>query len=173
VAVLAVAANAAATHGPARAQADERMAAVAAADRLDRQLLRALNRVRGHSGLRPLRLSRGLAAAASSHSRSMAILGYFSHTSEDGSRFWERIGRFYRRPPNWRVYIVGENLIQGGTEMSAQEVIRGWLESPPHRENMLGRWTEVGFGAVRALGAPGVFQGQDVAIVTADFGIRG
>jgi uncharacterized protein YkwD len=148
------------------------MAAVATADRLDRQLLRALNSVRGHSGLRPLRLSRGLAAAAASHSRSMAVFGYFSHTSEDGSRFWERIGRFYRRPPNWRVYIVGENLLQGETEMSAHEVIRGWLESPPHRENLLGRWTEVGFGAVRALGAPGVYQGQDVAIVTADFGIR-
>jgi uncharacterized protein YkwD len=102
----------------------------------------------------------------------MAILGYFSHTSEDGSSYWERIGRFYRRPPNWRVYMVGENLIQGETEMNAQEVMRGWLESPPHRENLLGRWTEVGFGAVRALAAPGVYQGQDVAIVTADFGLR-
>jgi uncharacterized protein YkwD len=103
----------------------------------------------------------------------MAAYGFFSHTSADGSRFWQRIGRFYHRPPTWRVYIVGENLIRGATDMSAAEVIRGWLESPPHRENVLGRWAEVGFGSVLALGAPGVYQGHNVAIVTADFGLRG
>jgi uncharacterized protein YkwD len=102
----------------------------------------------------------------------MAVYGYFSHRSEDGLPFWQRIGRFYRRPPNWSVYFVGENLIQGDTELSAEEVMRGWLESPPHRENVFGPWTEVGFGAVYAFGAPGVYQGQDVAIVTADFGLR-
>jgi uncharacterized protein YkwD len=103
----------------------------------------------------------------------MAVYGFFSHTSADGSRFWQRIGRFYHRRANWHVYVVGENLMRGGSDMSAADVIRGWLESPPHRENVLGRWTEVGFGAVRAAGAPGVYQGQDVAIVTADFGLRG
>ena len=33
-------------------------------------------------------------------------------------------------------------------------------------------WREVGVGGVRALAAPGVFDGLDVTIVTADFGVR-
>jgi uncharacterized protein YkwD len=173
VALLAVAVQAApvsdASNAPQRAQ---RATSVQAANPLERQLLRALNGLRARSGLSPLRLSRGLAAAAASHSKSMARYGYFSHSSEDGSSFWERVGRFYRRPPGLSLYIVGENLISGGTSMSAAEIMEGWLESPPHRENLLSAWTEVGFGAVRVAGAPGVFAGDDVAIVTADFGIR-
>jgi uncharacterized protein YkwD len=173
VALLAFAAHAApvgdASNAPRRAQ---RAASVQAANPLERQLLRALNGLRARSGLSPLRLSRGLAAAAASHSKSMARYGYFSHSSEDGSLFWERVERFYRRPPGSSLYVVGENLISGGTSLSAEEVMKGWLNSPPHRENLLAAWTEVGFGAIRAAGAPGIYAGQDVAIVTADFGIR-
>jgi uncharacterized protein YkwD len=170
VALLAVAAQTAPV-GDA-SNAPQRAASVQAANPLERQLLHALNHVRARSGLSPLRLSRGLAAAAASHSKSMARYGYFSHSSEDGSLFWERVERFYRRPPGSSLYVVGENLISGGTSMSAEEVMKGWLTSPPHRENLLAAWTEVGFGAIRADGAPGIFAGEDVAIVTADFGIR-
>ena len=144
-----------------------------AANGLERELRRELNVLRARAGLRPLRLSRGLASAADSHSKSMARYGYFSHSSEDGSRFWERIGRFYVKPPGWSVYVVGENLIQGETDMTAGEIIDGWMTSPPHRENLLARtWTEVGLGAVLVSGAPGVYRGHDVAIITADFGVR-
>jgi uncharacterized protein YkwD len=157
----------------ASARHAKRATAVQAANGLERELLHALNELRASSGLRPLRLCRGLAAAAAYHSGSMAREGYFSHSSADGSRFWERVGRFYRRPSGWSVYIVGENLIRGATSMSAEDVLQGWLSSPPHRRNLLGDWTEVGFGAVRAVGAPGVYDGHNVAIVTADFGKRG
>ena len=34
------------------------------------------------------------------------------------------------------------------------------------------RWREVGIGGVRALAASGVYEGLDVTIVTADFGVR-
>jgi uncharacterized protein YkwD len=47
------------------------------------------------------------------------------------------------------------------------------MDSPPHRKNLLTPgWREVGLGAVRALGAPGVYRGLDVTILTADFGVR-
>jgi uncharacterized protein YkwD len=146
---------------------------VQAANGLERDLLHRLNDLRVRSGLRPLRLCRGLAAAAAFHSGSMAREGYFSHSSADGSRFWERVGRFYRRPSGWSFYIVGENLIRGATSLSADDALKGWLSSPAHRRNLLGDWTEVGFGAVHVVGAPGVYEGHNVAIVTADFGKRG
>ena len=102
----------------------------------------------------------------------MAVRGYFSHSSDDGSLFWERIGRFYRRTPQWSTYEIGENLMRGPASVSAGAVMRSWLESPPHRRNLFAGWGEVGFGAVRVAGAPGVYDGQTVAIVTADFGVR-
>jgi uncharacterized protein YkwD len=139
---------------------------------LERELLRELNMLRSQAGLRPLRRSRQLASAAVSHSRSMAKLGYFSHESFDGSAFWQRVARFYKPPQGFHVYRVGENLLSG-PDMSASAVIRGWLNSPPHRKNLYDAWGEVGFGAVRAVGAPGIFEGATVVIITADFGERG
>ena len=172
-ALLAVAAHAApradAANGPERTR---QATAIQSANELERELLRALNDLRARAGLRPIRRSQGLAAAAAYHSRSMAERGYFNHTSSDGSRFWQRIERFYRRPPRWSIYEIGENLMRGPASVSAAAVMKSWLESPPHRRNLYAGWPEVGFGAVRVVGAPGVFDGQTVAIVTADFGAR-
>ncbi len=140
---------------------------------LNRELLRQLNAVRLRADLPPLRRSRDLTEAAVAHSRSMAKYGYFSHTSYDGSQFWQRVERYYPAPPAFRVYRVGENLMSGPASVSAAKVIQSWMQSPPHRENLLSRWAEVGLGCVRAPDAPGVFDGQTVTIVTADFGTRG
>ena len=147
--------------------------ASASAGELERELLASLNRTRVAYGMRPLRRSRGLAAAADHHSRSMARRGFFSHSSADGSPFHWRIERFYRRPSDWDVYVVGENLFYGDADVGAPLVLRAWLGSPTHRRNVLGDWREVGFGALRVDAAPGFFGGATVSIVTADFGIRG
>jgi len=186
VAVLAVAAQAAPVH-PARGQhpahggsaqglkpdGTRGLASVQLAGDLNRELLRQLNAIRLRAGLPPLRRSRDLTEAAVAHSRSMAKYGYFSHTSYNGSLFWQRVEGYYRAPHGFRVYRVGENLMSGPAGVSAAAVIRSWMQSPPHRENLLSRWAEVGFGCVRAADAPGVFDGEAVAIVTADFGTRG
>ena len=146
---------------------------VQAANGLEAELLGLLNSLRARNGLRPLRRSDALAAAARHHSRAMARVGFFGHASADGSSWASRVARFYRRPRNWHVYLIGENLVQGSAELSAAAALRQWLESPPHRRNLFARWREVGFGAVRVEEAPGVFGGESVTIVTADFGVRG
>ena len=47
------------------------------------------------------------------------------------------------------------------------------MNSPEHRANLLDRsWREVGLSAVHAASAPGVYGGDEVTIVTADFGFR-
>jgi len=48
-----------------------------------------------------------------------------------------------------------------------------WMASPEHRANLLtARWRQVGLSAVHVAAAPGTFNGLDVTIVTADFGVR-
>jgi uncharacterized protein YkwD len=51
--------------------------------------------------------------------------------------------------------------------------VESWLASPHHRENLLNpKWREVGVAAVHAWSAPGVYDGREVTVLTADFGAR-
>ena len=48
-----------------------------------------------------------------------------------------------------------------------------WLDSPEHRKNLENpSWREIGVSAVHVAQAPGVYHGQEVTIVTTDFGVR-
>lgn len=135
-------------------------------------MLRELNALRAAAALRPLRASEALIAAAEAHSLDMVERGYFGHRSSDGASFDERILRFY--PPRGRpVWAVGENLLWSAPRVAARRALRVWLASPGHRANLFDpRWREVGIGAVRALGAPGVYGGRPVVVLTVDFGVR-
>jgi uncharacterized protein YkwD len=49
-----------------------------------------------------------------------------------------------------------------------------WMQSPPHRANLLNpRRRQIGLAAVRSSSAPGACKDMAVTIVTADFGVRG
>jgi uncharacterized protein YkwD len=141
---------------------------------LESSVVARVNAVRRSHGLRSLRMSRRLRTAAVFHSKDMGRRGYFGHDSLTGTPFWRRIERFYpsRGSNSW---TVGENLIWGSDTYDATFAVREWMESPPHRRNILSRdWREVGIGAVFFGRAPGVFGGRPVTIVTADFsGSRG
>jgi uncharacterized protein YkwD len=139
---------------------------------LEEAVIDRINQIRRGRGLRPLRHNGRLAAAAHFHSRDMARKGYFEHESASGTAFWRRIERFYpsRGFSSW---TVGENLLWGSNTYGAGFAVREWMNSPPHRANLLSRdWREVGIGAVTVSSAPGEYQGRAVTIVTADFGAR-
>jgi uncharacterized protein YkwD len=145
---------------------------LAAADQLESQVLGELNRIRLQHGLKPLRLSQPLSAAADAHSRAMGKLGFFDHDSRDGSAFWKRVQRFYR-PDGYQTWSVGENLLWSSGHLSAATALKLWMKSPGHRQNILtGRWREIGLSAVKVSAAPGVYGGRDVVIITSDFGAR-
>jgi uncharacterized protein YkwD len=133
-----------------------------------------LNRVRATRGLTPLRPSPALVASARRHSAQMGARGFFDHNSADGTPFWRRIERFYGGR-GFRSWEVGENIFwQSPSRTAAVAVVRSWMASAGHRENMLSRsWRDVGVGAVSLPSAPGVFRGSPVTIVTMDFGKRG
>jgi uncharacterized protein YkwD len=136
-------------------------------------ILQEVNRVRAGRGLQPLRTARSLAISARRHSMQMGQRGFFAHESADGTPFWRRIERFYvdRGFSSWE---VGENIFwQSPTSAAAVSVVRSWLASPGHRENVLSRsWRDVGVGAISLPRAPGVYGGAPVTIVTVDFGKR-
>ncbi len=157
--------------GPIRSAPPSVHAITAVAD-LERELVAAINTMRRAQHVHALRVSPLLAEAARLHSRSMAVHGYFDHSSLDGSPFWQRLEPLYP-PLKGRYWQTGENIVWASPDVSAQGAIDMWLKSPLHRKNLLGpAWREVGIGGVHALGEAGVFQGLEVTIVTADFGVR-
>jgi uncharacterized protein YkwD len=136
------------------------------------EIVRRINAIRSSRGRRPLRVSRQLSAAAAFHTNQMGLRGFFEHESANGGEFWKRIARFYPVLPG-RSWSVGENIVWGAPELSAAGAVREWMNSPPHRGNILSReWREIGVGGAHFGSAPGTYRGSRVTIVTADFGTR-
>jgi uncharacterized protein YkwD len=138
---------------------------------LELDIVGRINAQRGARGLRPLKVSRALTAAAVAHSHQMGQAGYFEHESFNGAPFWKRIERYY--PARRGYWSVGENIFWESPDTSGQSAVHDWMASAPHRQNILSReWREVGVAAAHFASAPGAFGGRSVTIVTADFGVR-
>jgi uncharacterized protein YkwD len=146
--------------------------AMAPATQLQTKLLDQVNTLRTGHSLARLRLSPALTAAANAHSSEMARVGYFSHNSANGASFFSRIGQFYPQR-GFHSWTVGENLLWGAPDIGALRAFKLWLNSPPHRANLLSpRWREIGIGATHSTSAPGMYGGRPTTVVTADFGAR-
>lgn len=104
------------------------------------ELLAAHNKVRAEEKKPPLQLESRLTEAAQAHARDMAEHSNLSHEGSDGSAPKTRIKR-----AGYHYKDMGEN-VAGGQE-TVGEAMRSWIESPPHRENILGDFTQMG-GAV-------------------------
>ena len=107
---------------------------------LIKQVVKLTNNERAKAGLQPLRLNNQLVDAAQDHSDDMARDDFFSHTGADGSSVSDRV-----RASGYQYSTTGENIAAGQT--TAAEVVRGWMNSPGHRANILnGNYTEIGVG---------------------------
>jgi uncharacterized protein YkwD len=134
------------------------------------QMLDGLNAIRRAHGLRPFKLSAELSRAAIAHAESMATKGYFSHDSADGSSFDRRLAHYYAKANQCR---LGENIIWASGGAGSGMLIRAWMASHGHRENILTpAFREIGIGIVEQSSAQGVYGGQDVEIAVTDFGGR-
>jgi uncharacterized protein YkwD len=95
------------------------------------------NEERAKEKLNSLEISPKLTRAAQRQADDMAKRGKMSHEGSDGSSPSERItdaGYRYRR--------VGENVAFG--RLSPGAVMAGWMDSPPHRRNILGSYSQIG-----------------------------
>lgn len=117
------------------------------------EVVERTNAERARHGLRALTVDQRLAAAAQGHSADMVHRGFFAHESPDGRQVWDRAvaaGYAYRK--------VAENIAAG--QRTAEEVVRGWMESPGHRANILDRdLTQIGVGRAEG-GSYGVYWTQ-------------
>jgi uncharacterized protein YkwD len=104
-------------------------------------LLDAHNRERKKEGRGSLELSAKLSAAALVHAKDMAAHQKLSHTGSDSSSAADRIKR-----KGYAYIDIGENIADG--QRSVTEVMTTWMTSPPHRENILGDFTEMGAARV-------------------------
>jgi uncharacterized protein YkwD len=139
---------------------------------LNRQVASAINIYRRAHGLVPLRVSADLNAAARQHSMEMGADGYFDHPSADGTQFWKRIQKYYSAT-NYTYWTVGENLLFASPSIGAAAALKQWLGSAEHRANLRNKnWRDLGVSAVHVVGAGGVYDGDDVTIITTDFGAR-
>ena len=154
------------------------LAAVAAApaaarsDRFETAVLRAINEVRAEHGAPPLRASAQLAVAAAQHTREMLRQGYFAHESANGDPFWKRVQASYRQT-GYAYWSAGENLVWASPSLSAEQAVDLWLRSPHHRRTLLDpKWRDIGLSAAHEQSAPGAYEGREVTVLTADFGLR-
>lgn len=104
----------------------------------EQQVAELVNQERAAAGLPPLKRIEALDQAARYHAVDMAFDYYFTHESYDRSgsvlvevcKFSQRVGGFY---PGWS--WLGENIAAGYSTPAA--VMKGWMESKGHRENIL------------------------------------
>lgn len=129
-----------------------------------------INQQRTAHGLKPLKLNRRLSKAASAHARDMNARGYFSHDTEGGGTFVDRIRKAGYVPPQ-SFPSLGEDLAWGsGTLGTPQAIVEGWMNSPEHRANILcPKFHDAGMGV--AFGDPGA--GEDGVTYALDFGSAG
>jgi uncharacterized protein YkwD len=138
---------------------------------LETGILGELNDIRVAHGLRPLRRSTALTAAAQQHTVEMIEDGYFEHESANGSPFWQRVERYY--PQGANAWEVGENLIWCSPTLRAKRAVELWMDSPGHRANILSpKWREIGIAAVHSSTSTGEYGGGAVTVITTDFGVR-
>jgi uncharacterized protein YkwD len=78
----------------------------------------------------PMTLSGTLAGVASGHAIDMAEHNYFEHVDLAGKSPADRV-----RAVGYREKLVGENIAYGPE--SVEEVVKGWLDSPGHCQNIM------------------------------------
>jgi len=124
-------------------------------DVLADQVLQLVNLERAEAGVAPVVRSQPLSKLAGDYACRMIEGGFFGHTDPaSGYGPGERAvaGKYV-------FWHVGENLAAG--QPTAADVMRVWMESPSHRENILDpRWMDVGI-AVRFGGEHSIYWVQE------------
>ena len=99
------------------------------------------------------------------------MIGVLRYAVDQGVTFIDRIeaAGYMRGAHSW---IVGENLVWGSGPLSTpQSLVTAWMNSPPHRENLLrGRFNQIGIAAVA--GTPENANDATGVTVSSEYGYR-
>jgi uncharacterized protein YkwD len=106
----------------------------------EQEVITLLNQERRRFGLSPVTHNDRIGAAAIRHSGDMARNNFMSHTGSDGSTPFSRM-----RDAGYNYRTAAENVAAG--HPSAEAVVRAWMNSAGHRQNMLNAgFCDVGVG---------------------------
>jgi uncharacterized protein YkwD len=110
----------------------------------ENEVLRLTNAERAKGGCSPLAPDAQLHTAALGHSSDMAAKNYFSHTSQDGRTFMDRIrAAGFTGGSGW-----AENIAMG--QPTPASVVTAWMNSSGHRANIMNcKYTLLGVGAAK------------------------
>lgn len=108
-------------------------------EELRAQIVEAHNSLRAAAKLKKLTSNRKLTVAAQAHADDMATRRRMTHTGGDGSSSSERI-----KAQGYRYFRTGENIAAG--YFTVDKLMKGWMDSPSHRRNILGGFSEIGVG---------------------------
>jgi uncharacterized protein YkwD len=118
------------------------------------QVLALVNDQRARAGCGAVSASSTLQRAAQGHSADMAVNDYFSHTSEDGRSFSDRV-----RAAGYGGGAIAENIAAG--QSTAGAVMTSWMNSSGHRANILNcSYRHLGIGYAKG-GSYGHYWTQD------------
>lgn len=127
--------------------------ATACLDGVEARVVEMVNDERARRRLARLRVDQTLRAIARNHDDDMLARGFFSHVNPSGEAPQDRIERQHRR----LVGVTGENIWESSGEFASQhadlaaEMMKGWMESAGHRENILrAEFTDIGVGVCAA-----------------------
>ncbi len=102
------------------------------------------NNERKKKDLQPLKLNPALSKIARAHSENMARQGKMEHVL-DGKNPLDRI-----RAGNYKFVRFAENIAYGDKEFKLPAIMKGWMESKVHSDNILTPdFTEIGLGIAR------------------------
>lgn len=122
-------------------------------------LLNYTNRERRAHGLKEVKLNNALNAGAAKKASDMFKNNYWAHVSPSGKQPWD-----FFVSSGYDYQYAGENLAKNFNDSSS--VVKAWMNSPSHRENMLNpNYTEIGFAVVN-----GKLQGYETTLVVQFFG---
>jgi uncharacterized protein YkwD len=123
------------------------------------QTVELSNLERSRHGLPPLNVSSSLNQAAIAKANHMFQNNYWAHIAPDGTTPWVFI-----KSAGYAYTVAGENLARDFD--STDEMVRAWMSSPTHRDNILNeKYAEIGIGVVN-----GTLNGMETTLVVQMFG---
>ncbi len=124
-------------------------------------LLELINQERIKRNLPPLKENPILERSAMLKGKDILEKDYFSHVSPEGISPW-----YWFKIAGYNFQVAGENLAIGF--LDSREVFEAWMNSPPHRQNLLNpNYREIGISILK-----GEFKGNQVYLVVQHLGKR-
>lgn len=125
------------------------------------EIIRLTNIERQSTGLNPVTEDKLLDQAAAQKAADMFARDYWAHVSPIGTQPWAFISQ-----AGYSYRYAGENLARDFSDPNS--VVRAWMDSPSHRENLLsGRYENIGVAVV-----DGNLGGRDTTLVVQMFGTK-